>query len=653
MKQGLARIAATIIFLLIVEMVDAVTFVPFGAGSGDQSIARGDDTYSALAYLPYPLQFMGTAVRTFSVGTNGLITFDGIADNFNGLGTKIPAIAPFMTDLDTSSSPGLVHFRLTTNTTTLRGVPAFLSLSWKPSHMLVATWDRVLTFASDPSIAPREVSFQAVVLMSRCALRAYFLYTQTQIDGTATAGFDTGSTAATSPIIYKQLFSNTASTSTWNTTSNLMTPGVWGYRVRDRIAPDVGGGRGQSATQTECPTLSHSMIQTETQSANRTDTATVTVTHTATSKTPNPIPTHSISELTSMTVTSTKISSASRSRTSKTRKLPRTKSVSTVETKTRQLTDTRTRPLTDTRTHKLPQTKSLPFTDTKTRALSDSKTRKLPRTKSVSNAETVTRPLPDTRTPPLPLTKSLSAAETKTRPLTDTRTHNLPRTRTVTHTETPQVLACRAFTAALCPAVRCGLAGDVCFNSNCPTSVECSGLGCALSGSSCVDPVTLALPCSSFSPSTCPQRCMVAIVGASTACIDTGSVSPGSCVGLPQGLCNASPLCRYVNGGCVDVPCENISSAALCGVAFPRCFVLGGQCAVFCPASAPVQCASGSCAVTAAHCTQCASPQLLCWDTSCAWSLTDCPCHPLTPVRCARDLRRLWDDLRYRPDSLR
>lgn len=247
---------ATLCFLPSPAQSAASLLDGFGGpkGFGADSVFRNDDSGTGPVSLPFPVNFFGTTYNQYYVNTNGNITFQSVFGTFTPSffpGAPQPIIAPYWADVDTresSRAPGST------------GNEGLVWYTNPDSKTAVVTWNNVGFFSA---INPPSNNFQLVLrglegvvgsdgsLGSPGDFSFEFRYngltwTTGQASGgdsnglggtPAVAGFDSGNGVD----FYVIPGSKTASILDLVNTTNVDTPGVWRFTVRNGI-PDHGGG---------------------------------------------------------------------------------------------------------------------------------------------------------------------------------------------------------------------------------------------------------------------------------------------------------------------------------------------------------------------------------------------------------------------------
>ncbi|XP_042303784.1 nidogen-2-like [Sceloporus undulatus] len=153
---------------------------PFGGSQGDQELPEGDDETSPPVALP--MLFYETLFEHLYVGTNGIISTQDFPRETqyvdDDLPTDFPAIAPFLSDIDTSGGKGKIYYRLDESRDVLdqatqmiqAGFPS--ATDFTPQHAFIATWNNVgayeeVTRNSEPSKQVRRcfVASNSIVII--------------------------------------------------------------------------------------------------------------------------------------------------------------------------------------------------------------------------------------------------------------------------------------------------------------------------------------------------------------------------------------------------------------------------------------------------------------------------------------------------------
>ncbi|XP_072842973.2 nidogen-2 isoform X1 [Pogona vitticeps] len=246
---------------------------PFGEPRGDRQLPPGDDETSAPVPLASPLLFYQTRFGHLYVGTNGIISTQDfpretqyVDDDFP---TDFPAVAPFLSDIDTSDGKGKIYYRLDESREVLDQAAQLIRAGFPtasdfvPQHAFIATWENVgayeeVTRNSEPS--QQRNTFQAVLAYGPSDTYALFLYPEDGIQffGTrpkesynvhlelpARVGFSRGDDQRQEGPFYS-LTSGEQSIKNLYQTSNTGIPGVWAFHVGstsplDNVAPATVG----------------------------------------------------------------------------------------------------------------------------------------------------------------------------------------------------------------------------------------------------------------------------------------------------------------------------------------------------------------------------------------------------------------------------
>uniref|UniRef100_A0A8C3I9P0 Nidogen 2 n=1 Tax=Chrysemys picta bellii TaxID=8478 RepID=A0A8C3I9P0_CHRPI len=236
--------------------------LPYGAPRGDRLLQDGDDETSAVVPLGKPLLFYETRFSHLYVGTNGIISTQDfpretqyVDDDFP---TDFPAIAPFLSDIDTSGGRGKIYYREDQSTEVLgqaarlirAGFPSAAATAFTPIHAFIATWENVGAYEevsrnSEPS--KKLNTFQAVLAYDDSDTYALFLYPDdglqffgtrpkesynVQLELPARVGFSRGETdylKREGP--YYTVTSSEQSVKNLYQTSNSGIPGVWAFHI--------------------------------------------------------------------------------------------------------------------------------------------------------------------------------------------------------------------------------------------------------------------------------------------------------------------------------------------------------------------------------------------------------------------------------------
>ncbi|XP_075782312.1 nidogen-2 [Pelodiscus sinensis] len=232
--------------------------LPYGAARGDRQLPAGDDESSGGLALGRPLPFYEARYSRLHVGTNGIISTQDfpretqyVDDDFP---TDFPAIAPFLSDIDTSGGRGKVFYREEESPEVLAQaaglVQAAFPGAFSPTRAFIATWEDVGAYEEvSGNAAPSEKlnTFQAVLAYNDSDSYALFLYPadglqffgtrpkesyNVQLELPARVGFSRGDTAhlkGEGP--YYTLTSSEQSVKNLYQTSNSGIPGVWAFHI--------------------------------------------------------------------------------------------------------------------------------------------------------------------------------------------------------------------------------------------------------------------------------------------------------------------------------------------------------------------------------------------------------------------------------------
>ncbi|XP_074852310.1 nidogen-2 [Carettochelys insculpta] len=234
--------------------------LPYGAPRGDRLLPDGDDESSAAVPLGRPLRFYEARFGQLYVGTNGLISTQDfpretqyVDDDFP---TDFPAIAPFLSDIDTSRGRGKIYYREEESPEVLAqaarlvhaGFPG--AAAFAPTRAFIATWENVGAYEEVPGSAEpsgKLNTFQAVLAYDDSDTYALFLY---PIDGLhffgtrpkesynvhlelpARVGFSRGESAdlKREGPFYSVTSSEQAVKNLYQT-SNVGIPGIWAFHI--------------------------------------------------------------------------------------------------------------------------------------------------------------------------------------------------------------------------------------------------------------------------------------------------------------------------------------------------------------------------------------------------------------------------------------
>ncbi|XP_067411280.1 nidogen-2 [Emydura macquarii macquarii] len=233
---------------------------PYGEPRGDRLLPAGDDESSAALRLRRPLLFYEARFGQLYVGTNGIISTQDfpretqyVDDDFP---TDFPAIAPFLSDIDTSGGKGKIYYREDESSEVLGQAARLIhaafpsAAAFTPTHAFVATWENVAAYEevsrnSEPS--KKLNTFQAILAYDDSDTYALFLYPvdglqffgtrpkesyNVQLELPARVGFSRGETddlKREGP--YYTLTSSEQSVKNLYQTSNSGIPGVWAFHI--------------------------------------------------------------------------------------------------------------------------------------------------------------------------------------------------------------------------------------------------------------------------------------------------------------------------------------------------------------------------------------------------------------------------------------
>ncbi|XP_063804473.1 nidogen-2 [Pseudophryne corroboree] len=232
---------------------------PYGERSGDRLLPDGDDETSELVRLAQPLLFYEAELTGLYVGTNGIISPQYFPRETqyvdDGFPTDFPAIAPFLSDIDTSNGRGKIYYRQDSSPEILSAAArqiqrGFPQAAFSPTNVFLVTWDNVgayeeVTRHADPS--NRVNTFQAVLAYDESDSYAIFLYPEhglqflgtrpkesynVHIDLPARVGFSRGeSESLKREAPYYSVVSGEQSLKNLYQKSNIGTPGVWVFHI--------------------------------------------------------------------------------------------------------------------------------------------------------------------------------------------------------------------------------------------------------------------------------------------------------------------------------------------------------------------------------------------------------------------------------------
>ncbi|KAL7871335.1 hypothetical protein SRHO_G00063180 [Serrasalmus rhombeus] len=175
----------TFVFIHFYTITANYNFFPFGPSEGDAVLQRGDDEVSRPLKLRRPLQFYDMQFNIVYVATNGLLSSQPPPkeDQYlkSGFPLDFPAIAPFLVDVDTSVGNGAVYYRSDESLSALTRAAqtvqqGFPGTQFRPTHLVITTWDRVACFKGDHESGYWVSSFQLVLAGNKTDTFALFLY---------------------------------------------------------------------------------------------------------------------------------------------------------------------------------------------------------------------------------------------------------------------------------------------------------------------------------------------------------------------------------------------------------------------------------------------------------------------------------------------
>ncbi|XP_068447054.1 nidogen-2 [Clinocottus analis] len=171
-----------------VSAIRRADMFPYGALSGDQILAEGDDETSKVLLLPRPLNFYDSRYSQLYVATNGIISAQDLPMEKqyvdDGFPTDFPVVAPFLADIDTSGGRGQIYYRVTETPSVLNRVAqevhrGFPDAKFTPTHAVVATWENVAAYEERTRTAGpsnKVNTFQAVIGYDETDSYVLFLY---------------------------------------------------------------------------------------------------------------------------------------------------------------------------------------------------------------------------------------------------------------------------------------------------------------------------------------------------------------------------------------------------------------------------------------------------------------------------------------------
>ncbi|XP_007661323.2 nidogen-2 [Ornithorhynchus anatinus] len=163
---------------------------PYGPARADLLLQEGDDETSPVVQLRAPLPFYEAQFGSLYVGTNGIISTQDfpretqyVDDDFP---TDFPAIAPFLSDIDTSNGRGKVYYREDDSEEVLSQAARYVHMGFPstaagftPTRAFVATWEDVGAYEEvtrDQPPSSQLNTFQAVLAYDESDAYALFLY---------------------------------------------------------------------------------------------------------------------------------------------------------------------------------------------------------------------------------------------------------------------------------------------------------------------------------------------------------------------------------------------------------------------------------------------------------------------------------------------
>ncbi|XP_061112945.1 nidogen-2 [Conger conger] len=258
----------TILFLKLSWTVYFVTAIqrkdifPYGPVNGDLILQEGDDETSEALELKKPMLFYEAQFTDLYVATNGIISTQDLPmekqyvdDSFP---TDFPAIAPFLSDIDTSRGKGAIYYRLEESPSVLNRVAhevnrGFPDARFTPTYAVVATWENVGAYeelSRNAGPSNRVNTFQVVLGYDETDSYALFLYPEdglqffgtrpkesynVQLELPARVGFSRGEV----PFLifsrtegpYYSLTSNEQSVKNLYQMGNTGVPGMWLFHI--------------------------------------------------------------------------------------------------------------------------------------------------------------------------------------------------------------------------------------------------------------------------------------------------------------------------------------------------------------------------------------------------------------------------------------
>lgn len=258
-QEGLRLVLLLHCLLCPAAAISRQELFPFGEHRGDLLLPEGDDETSEVVKLKKPVPFYEAEFDSLYVGTNGLISTQDFPRETqyvdDGFPTDFPAIAPFLSDLDTSNGKGKIFYRQDTTYEILgraaqevrRGFP---QAAFYPTTVFLVTWENVgayeeVTRLSGPS--NRFNTFQAVVAYDDADAYAVFLYPEdgiqffgtrpkesyyVQLELPARVGFSRGeSDFLKREAPYYSITSSEQSVKDLYQKSNVRVPGLWVFHI--------------------------------------------------------------------------------------------------------------------------------------------------------------------------------------------------------------------------------------------------------------------------------------------------------------------------------------------------------------------------------------------------------------------------------------
>ncbi|KAM5129328.1 nidogen-2 [Mantella aurantiaca] len=232
---------------------------PYGETRGDVQLPDGDDETSEVVTLPQPFLFYEAEFKELYVGTNGIISTQDFPRETqyvdDGFPTDFPAIAPFLSDIDTSNGKGKIYYRQDNSPELLSDVArqverGFPQAAFSPTNVFLVTWDNVgpyeeVTRHAEPS--NRFNTFQAALAYDDSDTYAVFLYPENglqffgtrpkesynvQLDLPARVGFSRGeSEQLKKEAPFYSVTNSEQSVKNLYQTSNVGVPGVWVFHI--------------------------------------------------------------------------------------------------------------------------------------------------------------------------------------------------------------------------------------------------------------------------------------------------------------------------------------------------------------------------------------------------------------------------------------